>query len=341
VSRGENPFAARSDRAYRPAPSAEAAPEPAAAANDEDEFVKITEPGAYPGIDGELYHRIEICDAPSISSTGLKTIEGKSAFHYWYESPLNPNRPPQEQKAHFNVGKGVHDLLLLQGLFPKNYFILPEGFDARLKKWADVNDERDAAAESGIPILTHPQHQMVLAMAEQVEKNELAKALITSGIPEMTLVAKDPETGVWLRTKPDITPDTIDIVPDIKTAISAHPAAFEKQATAVGYFQSAAHYLDVIDLVYGTPASKRRFVLIVVEKEPPHLVQIYQLDDESIQMGRMLNRRALNTFARCLETGVWPGYSTAEQPILQLQATRWFQSEITRRVDAGELSWEN
>lgn len=301
----------------------------------------ITEPGAYPDIDGEVYHQIEICDAPSISSTGLKTIASKSAYHYWWQSPLNPERPVQPQKQHFNVGKGVHDLLLLQDLFPKQYFILPEGFDARLKKWADAKADRAEAVGYGVPVLSYDQYRMVYAMAEQVEKNELAKALIISGIPEMTLAAKDPITGVWIRSKPDILPDTTDIIPDIKTAISAHPDDFEKSATKFGYFQSAAHYMDIIDLIYGEPAGgKRRFVLIVVESAPPHLVQIYHLDDDGIQMGRMLNRKALNTFAECLRTGIWPGYSSPDQPILSLHMTAWAQAQIARRVDSGELSWE-
>lgn len=330
----ENPFA-------RTKPAATVEPVSKASEVEDVRPPLITEPGAYPGIDGDLYHHSEICDSPSISSTGLKLIESKSPAHYWWQSPLNPNRPIPEQKPHFSLGKALHDVVLLGPEFIRAYFILPEGFDARLKKWQDVKEERDEAIRSGIPVLTHKQHSDVQGMAEQLSKHELARALIVSGIPEMTLAAKDPETGVWMRTKPDITPDTLDIVPDLKTTISAHPSDFESQATRLGYFQSAAHYIDVIDQVYGAPAQKRRFVLIAVEKEAPFAVQIYQLDDEGIQMGRMLNRKALNQFAACLKSGIWPGYSTDDHPILQLQPTRWFQSEINRRVDAGELSWES
>ena len=300
----------------------------------------ISEAGAYPGIDGDEYHAREICASPSISSTGLKTIESECPLSYWINSPLNPNRPPQQQKPHFNIGKAVHDLLLLDGLFPKKYFILPEGFDARLKRFADIKDERDAAMAESIPVLTYAQHNMVVAMASQVSQNELAKALLTSGTPEMTLVAKDPATGVFMRARPDVLPDVMDIVPDIKTTISAHPDAFQKQATNLGYFQSAAHYIDCIDLVFGEPERPRRFVLIAVEKEPPHLVQIYHLDDEAIQIGRMLNRRALNIFAQCLKSGDWPGYSTQDNPILPLDMAPWARAAINRRVDSGELSWE-
>lgn len=330
-----NPFA----RDYSGPPPGDE-PDYAPASKPKVDAPLIAEPGAYPDIDGDLYHAVEICASPSISSTGLKTIENETPFHYWYQSPLNPDRPQREQKPHFNIGKGVHDLLLLQGLFPKNYFILPDGYDGCLKKWEMAKEERKEAEASGIPVLTFPQYRMVEAMAEQVEKNELAKALLISGTPEMTVIAKDPATGVFMRARPDVLPETMDILPDIKTTISAHPLAFEKQATNLGYFQSAAHYIDCVDLVFGEPAKKRRFVLIAVEKDPPHLVQIYQLDDEAIQMGRMLNRRALNIFAECLKTGVWPAYSRPENPVLHLHMSRWKHGEINQRVDSGELSWE-
>ena len=126
-------------------------------------------------IDGDLYHSREICDAPSISSTGLKQISGKSAYHYWYDSPLNPKRPVQEQKTHFNVGKGVHDLLLLQDLFPKNYFILPEGYNGTLKRWADAKAERTEAIASGVPVLTHDQYRMVYEMAARSRRTILPR----------------------------------------------------------------------------------------------------------------------------------------------------------------------
>lgn len=331
-----NPFA----KGYDGPPPGEGASDAPAGKPKADETL-ITESGAYSDIDGERYHAVEICSAPSISSTGLKTIETKTPFHYWYDSPLNPKRPKREQKPHFNIGKGVHDLLLLHDLFPKNYHILPDGYDGKYKKWAGAKEAKRDAESRGIPVLTFPQYRMVNEMAEQVVKDDLAQALIISGTPEMTVIARDPATGVFMRARPDVLPETMDILPDIKTTISAHPEAFEKQATSFGYFQSAAHYIDCVDLVFGEPDRKRRFVLIAVEKDPPHLVQIYQLDDEAIQMGRMLNRRALNTFAECLKSGVWPAYSRPENPVLHLHMSRWKHAQINQRVENGELSWEN
>lgn len=88
----------------------------------------VTAPGIYPDIAIEDYHGREICPAPSISATGLHTLCTKSPLHYWWDSPLNPNRPPASSASHFSVGNAVHDRLLLGKRWPEFYHVLPEGF---------------------------------------------------------------------------------------------------------------------------------------------------------------------------------------------------------------------
>lgn len=301
----------------------------------------ITGPGSYPDIPGDEYHGREICWEPSISSSGLKLIEDKSPFHYWWQSPLNPNRPPRESKAAFSMGHLLHDVLLYGGAIPADYHIVPDGFSAaHHNKWADEMEAYKAAVAEGKNILRQSEFDTVRAMAESCDRHELAGALLQSGDPEITLAAEDPKTGRVMRARPDILPATMEIIPDVKGAADASPAAFEKAATNFGYFQSAAHYLDVLDILYGEPAQKRRFVLIVIEKSPPYPVTIYHLDDGDIHYGRMLNRRALDTFDRCLKTGEWHAYSPPNKPILPLQMTGWERRRLDQLVDAGELSYE-
>jgi hypothetical protein len=56
----------------------------------------ITIPGAYSGIENADYHRnADLLPGPSISSSGLKTLLGRSPRHYWWDSPLNPDRPAE------------------------------------------------------------------------------------------------------------------------------------------------------------------------------------------------------------------------------------------------------
>lgn len=298
----------------------------------------ITQPGAYADISNEQYHGTEICDAPSISSSGLKLITKKTPLHYWYQSNLNPNRPEQKQKQHLALGAALHDVLLIDGRFEEHYHVLPRGFHpGHTVKWADALAERDAAEAAGKTVLTRESYDMVLATADAVGKNELAQALLTAGTPEMTLAAKDPVTGVWIRARPDVLPETMEIIPDVKTALDASLDVYERAATRFGYFQSAAHYLDVIEQLYG--AAKRRFVLITVEKEPPYCVTVDNLDGDDINYARYRNRAALNKFAEALKTGVWHGYTTPDKPVRNLQMTAYERQLIDRGIERGELSY--
>lgn len=298
----------------------------------------IDKPGAYPGIPAETYHRVEICVGPSISSSGLKLIEDKSPAHYWEQSPLNPHRKPPASKPHFSIGHLLHDILLAEGEIPEDYHVVPDGFvAAHHHKWAEELPGYRAAVAAGHRVLQKSEFDLGVAMAESASKHELAGALLTAGEPEMTLAVQDPKTGRWMRAQPDVLPATMEIIPDVKTAIDASPNAFERAATKFGYFQQAAHYLDVIDILYGE--AKRRFVLIVIEKAPPYMVTIYHLDDGDIHYGRMLNRRALNLFDQCLKTGVWHGYSPPDHPILPLQMAGFARHRIDKRIELGELSW--
>jgi len=298
----------------------------------------ITKPGAYDGISNEDYHGTEICPAPSISSSGLKLINARSPLHYWLQSPMNPQRTARKQKPHFNLGAALHDILLLgDGRFQKQYFVLPEGFDPRATKWADYVEARDYAIKKGRFVLSKEQFDTMQAMAEAVSRHELAGALLTAGTPEMTLAAVDPETGCWLRARPDNLPFNMEIIPDIKTAADASLDVYERAATRFGYFMSAAHYLDVIDLIYGE--AKRSFVLITIEKDPPYVVTIDELDAVDIDMARLRNRAALNRFAECLKTGVWHAYNPPGKPIRLLQMTNFERAMINQAIDRGELSY--
>lgn len=300
----------------------------------------ITEPGAYPGISGDQYHGVEICDGPSISASGLITIEQKSPAHYWEKSPLNPARVIQPSVKHFATGHLLHDLVLHGGKVPPNYHIVPDGFTPKHHlKWADYLPDYEDAVEAGHNILTRTEFEDAVAMAESASCHELAGALLKAGRPEMTLAARDPKTQRWIRAQPDVLPDTMEIIPDVKTAIDASPDAYERAASKWGYFQSAAHYLDVVDLLFGE--AKRRFVHIVIEKRVrPYLTTIYHLDDGDIHYGRMLNRRALDLFDRCLTSGIWHGYSPPDRPILPLLLTPFARKRIDQRIEAGELSYD-
>jgi PDDEXK-like domain of unknown function (DUF3799) len=280
----------------------------------------ITEAGAYADIPMSDYHRnANLLPGPSLSSSGAKKIVAQSAYHYWYDSPLNPNRPEESEKPHFNVGKAAHDMLLMGDDWRKKYFVTPDGFSlAATNKFAAAIKERAAAIEAGIPVLRFQDSQVVEAVTEAIGANKDAINALSNGLPEMTLAWQDKETGVWLRARPDWLPHSIingapvRVVTDLKFLAQTHcrPHGFSKALFDFGYHQSAAFYDDGIEAIYGQRATNWLFV--AVEKDAPHSVSVYELPQQDVERGRFQNRQAIRTFADCLAADKWPSYTSEE-----------------------------
>lgn len=303
----------------------------------------ITEAGAYPDIDAEDYHRNpNLLPGPSLSSSGAKKILAQSPFHYWFDSPLNPNRPPEDDKPHFNVGKAAHDLILLPDRFGHHYHELPEGFAwNKTKAMPEAIAEAEAARDAGKTLLRDHEAETVRQVAAAIKRNEFAVAALTNGVTEETIVWQDALRGVWLRARPDFRPNSIvekrsmRIVADLKfmAPSQATPEAFKKSIANFGYHQSAAFYMDGIEAAYGIRPT--HWLHVVVEKEPPYCVSLYALPAEDIERGAYLNRQAINEFAYCLEHDRWPGY--ADKP-REVGLPEWSRKSI-ENFDTDALAY--
>jgi len=286
----------------------------------------ITAPGAYSDISNEDYHRnANLLPGPSLSASGMKVLLSKSPRHFWYDSPLNPNRPPEKDKPHFSIGKAAHDVLLLDERWPTHYHVLPEDFNANATKaQAEWHAEREAARDAGKVILRYEDAQTVLAMAASLRARKLASALLSNGESEVTLAWQDEKTGVWLRCRPDYLPAKRRIIPDLKTCADGSHKAFSRAIDNNGYALAAAVYLEGIRVIFGEDIH-RAWVHIAIEKEAPHVVALWQLPPEDILRGHHLFRRAVNIFADCQRENRWPGY--ADEPAM-CGLPGWARKEI-------------
>lgn len=298
----------------------------------------ITAAGAYSGVTNEDYHRHpNLLPAPSLSASGAKKLLGQSPFHFWFDSPMNPERPPEEEKSHFNIGKAAHDMILLSERWPEAYHCLPDGFAwNKTKAMPEAIAEAEAARDAGKTLLKHEDAETVRRVAAAIGRSTLAKVALTNGEAEVTLAWQDPETGVWLRARPDFLPAKRQIVSDLKFMAPTYcsPEGFRRAIANNGYHMSAALYADGIKAIFGEyPAN---WLHVVVEKEPPHCVALYELPGEDIERGRWLNRKAIRRFAECLSSGKWPGY--ADEP-LQVGLPGWNRKAIDDGLDPNGLAW--
>jgi hypothetical protein len=121
-----------------------------------------------------------------------------------------------------------------------------------------------------------------------------------NGRIECTMAWQDPETGVWLRARPDLIPtDSGDFV-DLKTSESVTYDHLVYAIGEYGYHQQGALIWEVCELL-GMPFDG--FALIFVEKKSPYCVRVIELPDEDLARGRQQNRAMIRQVKKCMDDG--------------------------------------
>jgi len=253
------------------------------------------EAGFHDDLDETLYH----ADANSLSSTGAKTIlKSPALFRHQQQHP--------EHKDVFDVGSAFHTKTL--GVGPE--IAVWDGPSFYSKAGRAFQAE---AREAGKTPITAADDIHTTGMAEAVKNSVAAPWLV--GRCEVSAFAPDPITGVMRRGRFDILGDKF--LADLKSTKDASPTEFAKSAANFRYHQQAAWYLDIAaDL--GHPALG--FAFIAVEKTPPYFLSVIELDEEALDLGRALNAKALETYARCVENDEWPGYTPSGFATVSLPA---------------------
>jgi hypothetical protein len=259
------------------------------------------------------YHADPV-EGGSLSSTGARKILDTcpAKFRHW-------QLEGEERKTVWDEGTAAHQLVL--GAGPKLVKVPGTGAGGE-NEWRNTADKKkvaEARLAGAIPLKPR-QWDMVHLMALALRRHKLASALLSAdqGVAEQTIVWQDPQTGVMCRALLDQLRHPAPagqpfFVPDYKTAESAHPDKVAKSLGDWGYHLQGWFYRQACIAAGRGPDV--RFALVVQEKSAPYLVSVCFPDREAIQAGGMLARDAINQYAACVESGVWPGYSEQGVPV--------------------------
>lgn len=268
---------------------------------------RISNPGIYAGIPLDDYHRGDICDGPSISSSGLRAIWSQSPAHYWDASPLNPMRCEVVDKKAFIIGRAAHHLVCGEVGFSDHYIIRPEkapdgrawhGSNGTVIKW--LADHRAA----GLTVLSQEDAEAIRGMAISLGRNTMMQNGILSGLVERSMFWRDPETGVWLKSRPDVISTSSGDFADLKTTNSVLYTETQYSIDSFCYQMQGALVLEgarALDLEVAT------FSLVWVEKKRPYCVRVQTLIDEDLVLGAQQNRWMIDVFHSCFKAKHWPG----------------------------------
>lgn len=258
----------------------------------------IAKPGVY-DISIAEYHS-QCCDGPSLSRSDLWKIRTMTPAHFWATSSLNPDGEKEPRSQTLDFGAAAHSILL-EGTLPETVFALSPFDDFRNKA---AQEWRDQQIADGLIIVRQTDLEQIKRMSDALHRHPMIRDGLFRGEVERSVFWQ--EKGVWLKSRPDVIPaDTI--LADYKTVSSASPEAVAKSCAIYGYHLQLAMAADGIKAVTGKKIEHA--ALVVQEKSPPYLVQVYALSEHYLYAGRLEYMAALDRFIHCYGSGHWPGYT--------------------------------
>lgn len=285
--------------------------------------------GMHRHVPEETYH----ADRGSLSVSGAKLLLPPSCPAKFRWAMDNERKPKKEWDFghvthHLVLGKGAEFTVLDPAVHGLKADGSPSDKPTLTSKWkAAAADARDR----GLVPISLADYEVAEQMAAKVLDHPIAGPLFRDGDAEVALYHADPETGVRRRGRVDWLEPTGDI-DDYKTSTTANPAELIRKFWTLSYFMQAAWYLDLV-IALGIAANPR-FRFVVQEKEPPFLVSVVEYDDQAIAEGRRLNRQAIELYARCQESGRWPGY--ADDDVVTISLPGWVARRAELEVDQQE-----
>lgn len=247
---------------------------------------------------------------PEISNSGLNTIVDESPAHFVY----NRANPPQSTPAMI-TGTLVHTAILEPERFLDTHVAMPE-CDRRTKAGKEFY-EQFLIENHGKIAMKNDDYHRVFGMIGSVMAHPKAKAILQKNFNELSFFGE--LEGVKARCRPDILREG-RLIADLKTTDDASFRGFQKSFANFKYYRQAAFYSDLVSQVTGEKYDT--FTIIAVEKHPPYAVQVFAIDEASMDKGREEYQRGLAVYRECLLTNKWPAYSDDVVP-LNLPSYMW------------------
>lgn len=288
-------------------------------------------PTILPALPAAAYHRDEIGDTPTLSSSVAKLLVEASPAHAREAHPkLRTTQPTRrEDESKFDMGTCVH-ALLLQGETVFDRLAYP---DWRTNAAKEAREE--ARMHGRIPLLMKDADrvdEMIVAVRAQLALLDVDPIPFTDGLPEQTLVWE--EDGVWCRARLDWGRTDFTVCDDLKTTSRyANPEAWQRGPLYDhGADLQAAMYLRGVKAVTGVDA---RWRWIVVETSPPYALSVIAPSAAVLAIGDAKFEMALAKWRSCLASGVWPAYQRTE---VDADLPAWIESRWLEREAREEMA---
>ncbi len=277
--------------------------------------------GLYASLPASTYHNHSA--APEISRSLIVEMVVNTPAHV--RAVLDGKRIKKETRAMI-VGTLMDTALLEPDRFREgvSHWVRPTGMNFVTKEGRAWKAEH-----SNLPIIlatnnseTEASEEDIRGMIEAVMAHKQARKIVESSVKQESAFCFHPDTGLLRKCRPDTRlADTSGrlVLADLKTTFPGGTEArvFAAHAARMGYFIQHPYYSDIYQDLLG---EQPFFLFFVVERKPPYSVRVFQIHSEGVQSGRDQYRRALETFAQCKASGIWPAHP---EEIEVIQLPKW------------------
>ena len=263
-------------------------------------MIPCPEPGIHHNVPEDQYH---LWDA--VNASLLKTVARKGPLQARY-AQLHQNEPTPAMV----FGTRGHAFVLEQHRVAELY-TKPLNLPRRKKVDKEAHAKYEAL-HAGKEFLKEDQYATFLEMSRMMHSQQTFAELWRNRLGgdngvEICIVWIDEDTGLRCKCRIDLLTkfQGLTCVVDYKTCPDASQWHFAKDMWSFRYDIQAAHYLASADAI--APGHHRAFLLAAQEKTPPFDRQIHSLGPQSLESGQIAWRRALDTWAACVEADDFPG----------------------------------
>lgn len=193
-------------------------------------------------------------------------------------------------------------------------------YKAECEKFLAENKDKYIVSGESYTALEH--------MLESCMQDAVVQKLIANTEYQLSLFWTDEESGLRLKTRPDICKRKKNSIVNLKTAVDGSPKAFYRDMANYDYPLQACIEITGC-LKTGLMESVDNYFWLVVEKEAPYNATVYEFTKEDIEWGMDLLRYVINKTKRAIDENFFPGYSDQADNkfgIIQAQIPLWYKS---------------
>ena len=243
----------------------------------------------------------------NLSESDYNAIDAlrNSDIKYLLRSPAHYKYPPRPkgERRDILLGKVVHTLVLTPERF-EDQFILPTT-EKKPRKGSKAYDALQDFAGSR-EIIAQDVYDQARYMRDALYAEPDVAKILAKFDAEVSYVAEiDLEDGIKVPLKARLDIENSPVPGwdfDLKTISSI--AKWEAHAEDFGYNTQQYHHPYVKSLALNQPV--RRLGFILIEPEPPYVVELVWPDDRAVMKGAKDCNAAYEIYGDCRKTGVWP-----------------------------------